>query len=168
MSDEDWVILGRISGLFGVQGWVRVFSHTEPREGILCYRPLYLRRCEEWAPIEVESGRMHGAGVVLKLRGCDDRDAAQLLLPSDIAIRRAQLPPPAPGQYYWSDLEGLQVITVEGVVLGKVTSVFATGANDVLVVQGERERLIPFVQGAVVQEIDLSARRMRVDWAPDF
>lgn len=167
MSD-DWIILGRVSGLFGVQGWVRIFSHTEPRQGIINYKPVFLNRQGEWQSFIIEEGRAHGAGVVLKFAGYDDRDQAAMLIQSDIAIRRLQLPPPAPGEYYWADLAGLQVVTLEGVDLGTVDRVFATGANDVLVVKGERERLLPFVKGQVVIEVDLEQGMLRVDWDPDF
>jgi 16S rRNA processing protein RimM len=165
---EDWIVLGRVSGLFGVQGWVRVFSHTDPRHGIVGYHPVFLRRQGEWQPFTIEEGRAHGAGVVVKFVGYDDRDQAATLIQSDIAIRRAQLPPAAPGEYYWADLAGLQVVTLEGVALGTVDRVFATGANDVLVVKGERERLLPFVKGQVIVEVDLKLGRLRVDWDPDF
>ena len=164
----DWVILGRVSGLFGLQGWVRVFSHTDPREGIARYHPVFLQRQGQWQPFEIEAGRAHGAGVVLKFVGCNDRDQATALIQSDIAVRRAQLPPLEPGEYYWSDLEGLRVITLEGIELGTVDYLFATGANDVLVVKGQRERLLPFVKGQVVAEINLEQRLLQVDWDPDF
>ena len=163
----DWVVLGRVSGLFGVQGWVRVFSETEPREGIIRYNPVFLKQQGEWRPFEIEAGRAHGAGVVLKFVGCDDRDRAAALLQCDIAARRAQLPPPKPGEYYWIDLEGLRVVTLDGLELGTVDSLFATGANDVMVVQGAQQRLIPFIRGKVVTEIDLEQRLLRVDWDPD-
>ena len=165
---SDWVVLGRVSGLFGLQGWVRVFSHTEPREGIARYHPVFLQRQGAWQPFEIEAGRAHGAGVVLKFVDYDDRDQAATLIQSDIAVRRAQLPLPKPGEYYWADLEGLRVMTLEDVDLGTVDHVFATGANDVLVVKGERERLLPFLKGSVVVEIDLEQRLLRVDWDPDF
>ncbi|MEI2743276.1 MAG: ribosome maturation factor RimM [Candidatus Competibacter sp.] len=165
---SDWVVLGRVSGLFGVQGWVRVFSHTEPRDGIIGYKPIYMRQAGEWQPVEIEEGRAHGAGVVLKFLGCDDRDRAATLIQSEIAVRRSQLPPPGPGEYYWTDLEGLRVVTVGGIELGTVASLFATGANDVIVVRGERERLIPFIRPDVIVEIDLENRCLRVDWDPDF
>ncbi len=165
---SDWVVLGRVSGLFGVNGWVRVFSHTNPREGIIRYSPVFLNRQGEWRAFEIEAGRAHGAGVVLKFVGCDDRDRAITLLQSDIAVRRAQLPPPEPGEYYWTDLQGLRVVTLDGVELGIVASLFATGANDVIVVRGERERLLPFVRDQVVVEVDLERRLLRVDWDPDF
>ncbi len=165
---SDWVVLGRVSGLFGLQGWVRVFSHTEPRQGIAQYHPVFLQQQGEWRPFEIEAGRAHGAGVVLKFVDYDDRDRAATLIQSDIAVRRAQLPPPAPGEYYWADLQGLRVMTLQGVDLGIVDHVFATGANDVLVIKGERERLLPFVKGQVVVEINLEQRLLRVDWDPDF
>ena len=165
---SDWVVLGRVSGLFGLQGWVRVFSHTEPRHGIIHYDPIFLRRQGEWRPFKIDAGRAHGAGVVVKFAGCDDRDQAALLIQSDIAVQRDQLPPPKPGEYYWADLEGLRVVTLDGAELGVVDHLFATGANDVLAVRGDRERLLPFVKGQVVVEIDLEQRLMRVDWDPDF
>lgn len=165
---SDWVVLGRVSGLFGLQGWVRVFSHTEPREGIARYNPVFLQRKGEWQPFKIEAGRVHGAGVVLKFIDFDDRDQAATLVQSDIAVHRAQLPPPRPGEYYWADLEGLRVVTLGGVELGVVDHLLATGANDVLVVKGERERLLPFVQGQVIVEIDFEQRLLRVDWDPDF
>ncbi len=165
---SDWIVLGRVSGLFGVNGWVRVFSHTAPREGITHYSPVFLNQKGEWRERKIEAGRAHSAGVVLKFAGCDDRDQAIALLQSEIAVRRAQLSPPKPGEYYWTDLEGLRVVTLDGVELGSVASLFATGANDVIVVKGERERLLPFVKGQVVIEIDLAQRLLRVNWDPDF
>ncbi|HRD65613.1 MAG TPA: ribosome maturation factor RimM [Candidatus Competibacter sp.] len=165
---SDWVVLGRVSGLFGVQGWVRVFSDTQPRDGIVRYNPVFLKRQDEWQPFEIETGRAHGSGVVLKFVGCDDRDRAASLLQCEIAVRREQLPPPEPGEYYWADLEGMQVVTLDGVELGRIDSLFATGANDVMIVRGERKRLVPFIRGSVIAEIDLARRLVRVDWDPDF
>ncbi len=165
---SDWVIVGRITGLYGVQGWVRVFSHTQPREGIGDYRPLYLQSDGEWRPIEVREMRLYGGGLLFKLGGYDDRTAATRLLGGDLAIRREQLPALAADEYYWVDLEGLRVITVDGVELGRVARLFETGANDVVVVAGERERLIPFLRGDVIKRIDLAQGLMEVDWDPDF
>ena len=165
---SDWVVLGRVSGLFGLQGWVRVFSHTEPREGIARYQPVFLQRRGEWQAFNIEAGRAHGAGVVLKFVGDDERDQAAQLIQSDIAVHRAQLPPPGPGQYYWADLEGLRVLNLDGIDLGVVDYVMATGANDVLVLKGERERLLPFIKDQVVIGVDLEQRLIRVDWDPDF
>ena len=167
-SATDPVIIGRISGLYGVRGWLRVFSYTEPRENIVDYNPWLIRIDGEWRPVEVEDGRAQGKGVVVKLAGCDERDTATRYLGLDIAVNRGQLGELEPGEYYWADLEGLRVVTCEGVELGRVDHLFATGANDVVVVRGDRERLIPFVQGDVIRAIDLQAGVMEVDWDPDF
>lgn len=167
-TSSDWVIIGRVTGLFGVKGWVKVYSYTEPRTGIAAYDPLYLQTPAGWHAFPLEDGREHGAGVILKFARYDDRTVAAELIGRDIAVRREQLPAPAPGEYYWADLEGLQVITVDGVVLGTVSHLFATGANDVLVVQGERERLLPFLTDSVIRDVDLSGGIIRVDWDPEF
>jgi 16S rRNA processing protein RimM len=169
-ATNDMVKLGRISGVFGVKGWVKVYSDTEPRENILNYSPWYLLINGQWQAQKVLAGRVHNKGLVVHLEGCDDRDLAATLVRSDIAITQAQLPKPEAGEYYWRDLQGLQVLTLDAVNLGKVTNLMETGANDVLVVKDEdgRERLIPFIREQVVTHIDLEAGTMTVDWDPEF
>jgi len=168
-DDHKFVTLGRISGLFGVRGWVKIHSDTDPREGILRYSPWYLRREGHWEERRPEQGQRQGKGVVAKIEGCEDRDAAAGLMGAVIAVRRDQLPGGLhPGEYYWADLEGLQVVTTAGVELGRVDHLLETGANDVLVVRGDRERLIPYLWQQVVLEVDLEQRRLLVDWDPDF
>ena len=162
------MVVGRVSGVFGVQGWVRVFSHTTPREHILDYAPWYLEDRGGWEQRRLAGGQRHGKGLLARLEGCADRDQAAALIGRRIAVRRDQLPPAEPGEFYWADLEGLRVETLEGTTLGEVEHLFDTGANDVLVVRGERERLVPFAWGAVVKEVDLERRVIRVDWDPDF
>jgi 16S rRNA processing protein RimM len=162
------VVVGRISGLYGVRGWLRVFSYTEPRENIVEYNPWLIHSDGLWQSVEVEDGRAQGKGVVVKLVGCDDRDAATRFVGLDIAVNRDQLAKLEPGEYFWADLEGLRVVTRAGVDLGVVDHLFATGANDVVVVRGDRERLIPFVKGDVIRNIDLQGGVMEVDWDPDF
>lgn len=168
------ILIGRIVGLYGVQGWVKLESWTEPRLRIFDYQPWLLGAAPGGTP-EVNSqvsgvkGRSQGKGLVAQLPGIDDREKAAALIGSDIHVEREQLPPAAKDEYYWVDLEGLEVVTTEGVALGRVTHLFATGANDVVVVRDEsRERLIPFVQGSYVRSVDLSAGRMVVDWDPEF
>ncbi len=164
------VLIGRIVGLYGVQGWLKIESWAEPRMRIFDYQPWLLSA----APgVETQiagvRGRPQGKGIVAQLPGVDDREQAAALIGSDIHVDRAQLPAPAEGEYYWVDLEGLEVVTTEGVLLGRVTHLFATGANDVVVIRdGERERLVPYVMGSYVRSVDLSAGRMVVDWDPEF
>jgi 16S rRNA processing protein RimM len=175
-TENELVVVGRISGLFGVQGWVKVFSHTRPRENILQYQPWYLaaketvvnRGTPHWVQIKLVSGRIQGKGIIVQLDGFTDRDAAAGLIGKEIAILRSQLPVLAQDEYYWSDLIGLKVVTDKGVSLGVVTSLMETGVNDVLVVKGEREHLIPYIRDDVVKSIDLSSGVVTVDWDPEF
>lgn len=162
------VVVGEVSGVFGVRGWIRVWSYTEPRENILSLTPWYLGDAGSWTPHRLREGKSHAKGVVAHLAGCDDRDQAMALMGWKIAVRRDQLPPPAPDEFYWADLEGLRVVNLEDRDLGEVDHLFSTGANDVLVVQGDRERLIPFVWDEVIKEVAFEERRIRVDWDPDF
>jgi len=162
------VILGRIAGVYGVRGWVRVVSETKPKDNIFDYNPWLINLDGSWQSIEVIEGKPHGKGLVAHLAGYEDRDLARKLVGAEIAIERERLPAAAEGEYYWADLVGLKVITLDGTELGVVDHLLETGANDVLVVQGERERLIPFVQGQYVREVDLGAGLIRVDWDPEF
>ena len=169
MNDSDMIQVGRITGLYGVRGWVKVFSDTQPRDNIVNYQPWYLRQQDgQWREVVLAEGRMHGKGVIALLAGLDDRDEARKLIGTDIAIRRDQLPPAGPGEYYWSELMGLKVVTVDGVELGTVDHMIETGANDVLCVKGERERLIPFDPEGIITNISLETGQMTVDWDPEF
>lgn len=169
MPKSDYLNAGQISGVFGVKGWVKVFSFTQPRENILQYSPWLLQKNNQISEIKVVAGQRHGNVVVAELDGISDRDAAAALMGSEIMIHRQQLPKPKAGEYYWADLVGLTVLTESGVDLGKVDHLLETGANDVLVVvDGETERLIPFLQKQTVLKIDLDSGKMIVDWDPDF
>jgi 16S rRNA processing protein RimM len=160
---ERRISVGRVAGLFGVNGWVKVHSHTRPREAILNYRPWHITVGGTTRKFDVLEGRQQGKGLVARLTGCDDRDAAAELVGAEIAIDATQLPATGEREYYWADLEGLRVVNGAGVELGRVSHLFETGANDVMVVLGERERLIPF-GSAVVKEVDLDSGVIRVDW----
>jgi len=162
------IVLGRISGIYGVRGWVRVFSYTEPRQAILEHDPWELEVDGRWREVHLEGGRPHGKGIVAKLAGWDDRDEARRLIGATIAIPRDRLPPLPEGEYYWADLIGLRVFDQDGRELGRVETLMETGAHDVLVVKDEagNETLVPYVQGPVVKAIDLDAGRMDVEWWP--
>ncbi len=161
------MILGRIAGLYGVQGWVKVFSYTDPRDAVLEHREWLLDREGSWKPCELVEGKRHGKGIIAKLAGVDDRDAAAEYVGLDIGVPREQLPETEPGEYYWTDLEGLRVVHTDGRELGTVAYLLETGANDVLVTEGERERLIPFVMDQVVLDVDLDDGVITVDWEWD-
>ena len=161
------MLLGRVLGHHGLRGWLKVFSDTEPREGILDYHRWWLRLADGWHEFEVVEGRRQGAGLLARLRGIADREAAAPLLGAAIAVPREDLPD-AQGAIYWVDLQGLRVMTRSGVHLGVVDHLFSTGANDVLVVRGERERLLPWVRPEVIVDVDLDNGVLTVDWDPAF
>jgi 16S rRNA processing protein RimM len=165
--EDDLICVGHILGAQGIRGELRVFSDTSPRENILKYGPWYIERGENLELSEV-SGRLQGRQVIARLAGIEDRNQAEELTGCRILIRREQLPRLQDGDYYWSDLIGLKVESLQGEPLGVVASMLETGADDVMVLSGERERLIPFVIDDIVREVDLDAQRMVVDWRPDF
>ena len=159
--------MGRIVGLFGIKGWVKVYSYTEPREALLDYDGWLLGRDDRWEPVELAEGKRHGKSVIARLRHVEDRDTAAAIVGSEIGIERGRLPEPEDGHYYWADLEGMTVRHKDGSDIGKVAYVMATGANDVLVTEGPDERLIPFVQERVVVDVDLAEGVITVDWEWD-
>ncbi len=161
------VVLGRISGLFGVRGWVKVYSYTEPREAVLGYGRWLLSAKDGWREATVAEGQRHGKTIIARIAGVADRDEAAELVGTEIAVPRDEMPETASGQYYWSDLEGLRVVHRDGTELGRVAYLFETGANDVMVVKGEQERLIPFVMDKVVLGVDLDKGEIDVDWEWD-
>ena len=146
---------------------MKVFSHTEPREAVLNYGHWLIRRSEEWQSVQVAEGKRHSKTVIVRLEGIDDRDQAAELLGCDIGVPRAELPDPDVGHYYFGDLEGLKVVQRDGTVVGTVAYVMETGANDVLVTKGERERLIPFIVDEVILDVDLAKGVISVDWEWD-
>lgn len=162
------VTVGRVSGVYGVRGWLRVRSDCDPVEQLLEYTPWQMNTAAGWQSHALEDGKVHGQGLVAKLAHIDDRDQARLLVGMDIAVDRSQLPALAEDEYYWNDLIGLVVVTRAGEQLGRVSGLMQTGSNDVLVVSGERERLIPFIREQVVLAVDAQAGRIEVDWDPDF
>ncbi len=161
------MILGSIGAPFGVQGWVKVQSYTEPQANILDYAVWRLGRAGSWQPFELEDGRVTGKGVLAKLVGIDVPEAVRLHTGAEIGVLRSELPPPPPGEHYWSDLEGLQALTKEGVLLGRVDHFRTTPAGNLVVVRGEREHWIPFSKDRIVK-VELEAGRIVFDWEEDW
>jgi 16S rRNA processing protein RimM len=170
-TSEEFIPVGKVSGAFGVQGWMKIFSFTDPRNNILKYSPLYMSRKGEWTEVKVSGGRVQGKGVVMGLVGITDRDQVLALIGSELAIRKSQLKPAKKDEFYWSDLIGLTVVNLKGDSLGQVDSLLETGANDVLVVkdkENNREQLVPFVMDEVVELVDMDNKIIRVDWELDY
>lgn len=168
-AESDRVIpLGEICGIHGVRGWVKVFSFTDPRSNLLDYSEWILDLSEAPQRVRVEASRDTGKNLLAKLEGIDDRDQAQALIGTGVCVNRDELPPCAPGEYYWADLEGLEVVSTSGEVFGRVSRLYATGANDVLALDGPGNRMIPFVPGNTVIAVEPEAGRIVVDWQSDY
>ena len=169
MKQKEKVLLGQINGLFGVKGWIKVFSYTRPRIKIVDYQAWYLGDDFKQAK-RIEQSRSQKGGVIVKLEGIDDRDSAVELLDQKIWIAGEQLTPLPENEYYWYQLIGLDVLDTENKQLGSIKDLIETGANDVMVIRGKgkAEHLIPYIQGQVIKSIDLERNCMVVDWDPDF
>ena len=170
MSDnERRILLGRIVGAFGIRGQIKIESWTEPRDAIFRYQPWILRDVlgneREYTGAR---GKESGKHLVATFPEVTDRNEVEAMRGTEIFVPRSALPPPKPGEFYWVDLEGFRVVTVEGVDLGTVSHLFSTGANDVLMVRGDRERMVPFVEPDFVKSVDFDAGLITVDWDPGF
>jgi len=165
-EERKSVLIGHISGVHGIQGWVKIHSLTEPREAIFEYQPWLLGESQK--EVRILQGKKQGKHLVALLEEVDDRDQAESLLRQPIAVYRDQFPELPDDEFYWTDLAGLAVRLEDGTELGTIDSMLATGANDVMVVKGDRERLIPFVPGQYVKKVSLEDRTVIVDWDPEF
>jgi 16S rRNA processing protein RimM len=168
-SPEDGrppVVLGRIGGPHGLAGWVKVHSFTEPLEGIVNYGPWELARGASLGRKAVLEWKRAGSGLAVRLEGVRSREDAQELTGAEVRVERCELPEPGPGEVYWHDLMGLEAYSPAGVPLGRVTGVLELPAHPVLVLRGERERLVPLVAERLAG-VDLEGGRLTLDWHPD-
>ena len=170
MSDnERRILLGRIVGAFGIRGQIKIESWTEPRDAIFRYQPWILRDAlGNERPFDGARGKESGKHLVATFPEVTDRDVVEAMRGTDIYVLRSALPPPKAGEFYWIDLEGFSVVNLEGVDFGTVSHLFSTGANDVLVARGDRERLIPFLEPDYIRSVDFDAGLVTVDWDADF
>ncbi|MEO7251613.1 MAG: ribosome maturation factor RimM [Arenimonas sp.] len=168
MTQERRILLGRVLGAFGVRGELKLHSFTDPVSTALKYQPWLLVHQGVERELKGVRGRETNKGMVITVPGVDDRDAAEAMAGAEVWVSRSQLPKPAAGEHYWVDLEGLSVVNLEGAVFGTVAYLFETGANDVLVVTGDRERMIPYIPEQFIVDVDFDAQRITVDWDADF
>ncbi len=164
-TSSGWVELGRLGSPFGVKGWVRVRSFTDPPAGMLDFARWTLRTAAgERSERRLLEGRAQGKGLVVHLEGVDGRDAAAALGGAWVEIAREQLPAPGARQFYRADLLGLAVRNLEGVELGAVLHFVEAPAGPVMVVQdGAEQRWIPAMPPHL-RQVDLDAGRIIVDW----
>jgi 16S rRNA processing protein RimM len=179
MSNKSPVnlVVGQLAGVFGVKGWIKVRSFTQPEENILDYGPWRLRTSAGIKAVEVDAYNLRPQGLVVHFKGIDDRDVAAMLGRAEIEVDRAELPELPEGEYYWHQLIGLKVLAKAAdaeLLLGSITDMMETGANDVMVVRpidgsiDDRERLIPYIPDLYVVGVDLNAGEIRVDWDLEF
>lgn len=171
---EKLEVVGKLGSTYGIRGWLRLYSSTEFPESIFDYQPWHLNIKGQWQQVELESWRYHSNDLIVKLKGTDDREAAQLLTNAEIGVD-PEVFPELEDDFYWHDLIGCQVVNLENYTMGVVTELMETGSNDVLVVKanskdafGKQERLIPFLYEQVVKRVDLATKTITVDWDAGF
>jgi 16S rRNA processing protein RimM len=168
------VPVGTVGRAHGVRGWVRVRSDMDPPEDLLRHDTWLVERAGGWRPVAVRAARTHGNAFVAHLEGIEDRDAAAELAGTQVGLPRDALPALDDGQYYWVDLIGLEVVDESGESLGVLREMIETGANDVMVIRPRAssdrdrgrgaDRIVPFLTGDVVRDVDLAAGRIQVSW----
>ncbi|WP_439651247.1 ribosome maturation factor RimM [Neiella litorisoli] len=173
MSAEK-IVVGKIGTPYGIKGWVKVHSATDATEGIFDYAPWYVQKGSNWQEMTIEAWRWHNKGLVAKFDGIDDRTQAERLTNATIAVDESALPE-LEDEFYWRDLIGCEVVTDKGYNLGKVEGLLETGSADVLRVKanpndgfGQTERLIPYIDGQFVLDINIAEKKITVDWDPGF
>lgn len=167
-ENEHPIIIGRVSGVYGVRGWLKITSYTRPKENIFTYSPWLMQINNAWKEIGVEEYQHRGDRLLVKISGIDTPEDAREFIHCDLAVKHEQLPPLNEGEFYWRDLIGLEVFNQDEISLGIIKDIVETGANDVLVINGtgnsKTRILIPLVMDAYVKQVDLIAKTMHVDW----
>lgn len=159
--------MGRIAAPFGVKGWMKIQSDTEGPGSLLPYKTWWIGRDGDWREAAVAGAKVQGRVLVARLAEVEDRDVAAALRGKEVAVPRSQLPQARSGEYYWADLLGLRVVNAQSQELGRIAQIMQTGSNDVLVVRGDRERLVPFIAD-VIREVDTTAGVVRVEWGAEY
>lgn len=165
MGDESSALiqLGYVGAPFGVRGWVKLRSHTDPPERLLEHRNLRIGRGADWRSYRIEATGRSGGALTVKLAGVEDRDQAQALRGAEIRVPRADLPQRDDREFYRADLIGCDVVNLAGIALGSVENFVETPAQVLMVVRGAEEIWIP-AEPRHVRRVDLAARRVVVDW----
>lgn len=167
-KDSDWVVVGRFGKVHGIKGFITVHSFTEPQDNILNYNDWHAFINQQWQALTITSIEVTNKHILVQVKGFDEREQVAALTNTELGIRREQLPELNAGEFYWHQLIGLRVVTQQGVELGTVSDMLATGSNDVLVVQGDKRHLVPYLPGQYVLNVDQDKGLIEVDWDPDF
>ena len=173
-TDTKRVVLGQIGRPHGVKGWLKLNSFTTPPENILEYTELGAKIGRQWQGLEIDQFRQQPNGLVVHFKGYDDPDTAAQLTGTELSVISDELPALESGDYYWHQLEGLQVVNQQGQLFGQVEKLLETGANDVLVIKptsnsiDDRQRLVPYLLDSVIEQVDLESKTIRVNWEADY
>ena len=168
------LVLGKIGKVYGIKGWLKLSSFTSPSLNIFNYSELIVQLGNSAETLKIDAYKVRQNGLIAHFSGYDNPDDSQKLVGKQVSIRNDRLPQLLKGEFYWHELETLQVINQEGYNLGKVAYLIETGANDVLVVKpsdqswDRRERLIPFIKETVIKKVDVPSKKIEVDWGVDF
>lgn len=168
------VTMGRIGRLYGIKGWLKLISYTDPQDNILDFRNLFAFIGGRWQGIEMDQSKVHGKGLIAHFAGYDDPDEARNLTGVELAVQVKDLPALEEDDFYWHELVGMRVVTEAGQFLGTVAKLLETGANDVLVIAAtegsidDKERLVPYLPERVIKQVSRAERSITVDWDPDY
>lgn len=165
---DNWVVIGRFGRPHGIKGFISVHSFTQPRENLLTYTDWHAFINKQWQPIKALAIEVQNKGIIAKIEGYPERESVMRLTNVDIAVLQNKLPKLAEGDYYWHELIGMTVVNTKGESFGEVVELLATGSNDVLVVQGEKKHLIPYLMGQFILDINPAQKLITVDWDLDF
>ena len=167
-NQENWIVIARFGRPHGVKGFVTVHSFTEPRDNVLKYANWHAFINNKWQPMKLLRAEVQNKSIIVQIEGYPERESVAFLTNIEIAIQRGQLATLEPGEYYWHQLIGMKVINKQGEPFGNVTEIIPTGANDVLVVEGNKRHLIPYLLGQFILDIDSKQQIITVDWDMDF
>ena len=160
--------MAKILSPYGVKGWVKIFSFTEKLDSLLAYKKFFLSKDQKnWLGKEVKEIKLHGKSIIVKFLKIDNRSEAENLKDYLIGVSKDLLPKLNKGQYYWNELIGFEVLNLKNISFGNVDTFIETGANDVIVVMGDKERLIPYTSNTVLK-VDTGGEKIIVDWDEEF
>ncbi|MDI9818762.1 MULTISPECIES: ribosome maturation factor RimM [unclassified Legionella] len=164
----DWIVVGRFGRPHGIKGFITIHSFTEPRDNILKYSDWHVCIAKQWQPLNLLHVEINEKAILAQVKGYHGREEVAALTNVEIAISRKQLPSLKPGEYYWHELIGMQVIDQQDTPLGTVVDIMPTGSNDVLVIKGDKRHLIPYLPDQFITDINPVQGVIRVNWDTDF
>lgn len=171
---DDLVLVGHVTGAYGIQGWLRIKPYSTDADAMLHARTWWLDK-PILRDVDMMQAKIHGEDVVAQLMGVADRNMAEALKGASVQIRRSHFPALSRDEFYWVDLIGLMVENLQGEVFGPVVDLMDNGAHPILRIHAPiventgkpKEWLIPFVD-QFVKTVDQAGKKITVDWGLDY